>query len=392
MFFSISHSDNLDFSHQWRWHGITVNTDAGWNQTIVGDQFVVYKGYSESGTMLEILPDILQQQCPELLGNFCVIAISTDQLEIKTDKYRSFPIWFEQQKEITNLVPLSNTAWTNNVVSATLDLAVTLRNFNVIGTLDLSLLTESQVLDQVDEILLARTRNFIEHNILPIRSFLTGGVDSLLVYSYLKRAGAEVELVDYLHIDYDHFWKCNSHHLKKFWAYNQIHHWSEPTILASGAPGDEFMLRSPVTANMYLASRGTSIPELLKTHPDCLHYEYFMLPKHQKIFESTLTTTNPRWLAYEICNVLVNDWQHWHIGNTLTWTLLRDLDVLKLMLRLPVESAVAQILDSSISKKLIEKNLPGATAWISDQKNTGAIRKNLTHQLKIHNDLSQLHV
>jgi hypothetical protein len=392
MFFSISHSDNLDFSHQWRWHGITVNTDAGWNQTIVGDQFVVYKGYSESGTMLEILPDILQQQCPELLGNFCVIAISTDQLEIKTDKYRSFPIWFEQQKEITNLVPLSNTAWTNNVISATLDLAVTLRNFNVIGTLDLALLTESQVLDQVDEILLARTRNFIEHNILPIRSFLTGGVDSLLVYSYLKRAGAKVESVDYLHIDYDHFWKYNSHHLKKFWAYNQIHHWLEPTILASGAPGDEFMLRSPVTANMYLASRGTSIPELLKTHPDCLHYEYFMLPKHQKIFESTLTTTNPRWLAYEICNVLVNDWQHWHIGNTLTWTLLRDLDVLKLMLRLPVEAAVAQILDSSISKKLIEKNLPGATAWISDQKNTGAIRKNLTHQLKIHSDLSQLHV
>ena len=392
MFFSISHSDNLDFSHQWRWHGITVNTDAGWNQTIVGDQFVVYKGYSESGKMLEILPDILQQQCPELLGNFCVIAISTDQLEIKTDKYRSFPIWFEQQKEITNLVPLSNTAWTNNVISATLDLAVTLRNFNVIGTLDLALLTESQVLDQVDEILLARTRNFIEHNTLPIRSFLTGGVDSLLVYSYLKRAGAEVESVDYLHIDYDHFWKYNSHHLKKFWAYNQIHHWLEPTILASGAPGDEFMLRSPVTANMYLASRGTSIPELLKTHPDCLHYEYFMLPKHQKIFESTLTTTNPRWLAYEICNVLVNDWQHWHIGNTLTWTLLRDLDVLKLMLRLPVEAAVAQILDSSISKKLIEKNLPGATAWISDQKNTGAIRKNLTHQLKIHSDLSQLHV
>lgn len=392
MFFSISHYDNLDFSNQWHCHGVTVNTDAGWNQTMVGDYIVVHKGYVESGTMMEMLPAILQQQRPELLGNFCVIVVGPDQIQIKTDRYRSFPIWFEQQKEITNLVPLSNTAWTNNLVSATSGLAVTLHNFNVIGTLDLSPLTESQVLDQVDEILLARTRNFIEHNILPIRSFLTGGVDSLLVYSYLKRAGAEVESVDYLHIDYDHFWKYNSHHLKKFWAYNQIHHWLEPTILASGAPGDEFMLRSPVTANMYLASRGTSIPELLKTHPDCLHYEYFMLPKHQKIFESTLTTTNPRWLAYEICNVLVNDWQHWHIGNTLTWTLLRDLDVLKLMLRLPVEAAVAQILDSSISKKLIEKNLPGATAWISDQKNTGAIRKNLTHQLKIHSDLSQLHV
>jgi len=388
MFFSISHHDNLDFSHQWHCHGVTVNTDAGWNQTIVGDHIVVHKGYAESGTMLEMLPDILQQQRPELLGNFCVIAIGPDQIQIKTDRYRSFPIWFEQQKEITNLVPLSNTAWANNLVSATSGLAVTLHNFNVIGTLDLDPLTESQVVDQVDEILLARTQNFVKHNTLPIRSFLTGGVDSLLVYSYLKRVGADVEVVDYLHIEYDHFWKCNSHHLKKFWGYGQIHHWDTPTVLASGAPGDEFMLRSPETGNMYLSSHGTSIPKLLKTHPNCLHYEHF----NQKIFKSMSPTTNTRWLMYEICNVLVNDWQHWHIGNTLTWTLLRDLDVLKLMLRMPVESAVAQILNSDISKKLIEKNLPGATAWISDQKNTGAIRKNLTRELKIHSDLSQSHV
>lgn len=389
MFFSISHSSNLDFSHQWQCHGVTVNTDAGWQQAMVGDQYVVYKGYAESGTLTELLPSILAQQHPELLGNFCVIAVGHDQIQIKTDRYRSFPIWFEQRTEITNLVPLSSTAWTNNLVSATLDLVVTLQNFNVIGTLELAPLTEDQVLDQIDKILLDRTRNFIKYNTLPIRSFLTGGVDSLLVYSYLKQAGAEAEVIDYLHIDYDHFWKCNSHHLKKFWAYSQIHHWLEPTVLASGAPGDEFMLRSPVTANMYLASRGTSIPELLKTHPNCLHYEYFQLPKHQKIFESTPVTTNIRWLAYEICNTLVNDWQHWHIGNTLTWTLLRDLEVLKLMLRLPTESAVAQIMDSAISKKLIEKNLPGATEWISDQKNTGASRKNLTRLLKIHSNLSQ---
>ena len=99
MFFSISHSDNVDFLHQWQWHGITVNTDAGWQQVMVGEHFVVYKGYAESGTMLEMLPAILQQR-PELLGNFCVIAVGPDQIQIKTDRYRSFPIWFEQQKEI----------------------------------------------------------------------------------------------------------------------------------------------------------------------------------------------------------------------------------------------------------------------------------------------------
>ena len=92
-------------------------------------------------------------------------------------------------------------------------------------------------------------------------------------------------------------------------------------------------------------------------------------------------------MVWDICNTLINDWQHWHIGNTLTWTLLRDLEVLKLLLRVPVESAIGQIINSDLSTKLIERNLPGATTWISDQKNTGAIRKNLTRPLRNHSGL-----
>jgi hypothetical protein len=151
-------------------------------------------------------------------------------------------------------------------------------------------------------------------------------------------------------------------------------------VLVSGTPGDEFMLRSPVTANQYLLKHGTSIPQLLMTNPDCLHHAYFS--KHLALFEGQQSATAP-----ELCNTVVNDWQHWHLGNTLTWTVLRDLEVLKLLLRVPVESAIGQIINSDLSTKLIERNLPGATAWISDQKNTGAIRKNLTRPLRSHNDL-----
>jgi hypothetical protein len=216
---------------------------------------------------------------------------------------------------------------------------------------------------------------------------LTGGVDSLLVYSYLVRIGAPVEVIDYLHIDYDHFWKSNSHHLKKFWGYSQIHHWNEPTVLASGAPGDEFMLRSPTTASMYLQFHQLNIPDLLQDNPTCLHYSYFNQTKNLDAIQRSYTATRPEQMIWDVCNMLVNDWQHWHIGNTLTWTVLRDIEVLKLLLRVPVESAIGQILNSDISNKLTERNLPGSTVWISDQKNTGAMRKNLTRPLKIRNDL-----
>jgi hypothetical protein len=75
--------------------------------------------------------------------------------------------------------------------------------------------------------------------------------------------------------------------------------------------------------------------------------------------------------------MVINDWQHWHLGNTLTWTPLRDLEIFKLLLRLPTDLATAQIMNSDISQQLIEKNSPGLTALISDQKNTGNVMNNL---------------
>jgi hypothetical protein len=259
------------------------------------------------------------------------------------------------------------------------DLAVTENKFDVIGQADLV----TSTVDQIDELLIDKIQRFLSHNQRPLRVFLSGGVDTLLLYSYVHRLGADYELIWNLHTDLDEFYLANSSDIKKYWGYRQIHHWQMPCVLASGAPGDEFMLRSPVTADMYLKSHGTGIPDLLTTNPDCLHYDYFMLPKHQKVFENTTPARD----VQELCNILVNDWQHWHIGNTLTWTLLRDLEVTKLLFRIPLESAVGQILNSDLSKKLIERNIPGATAWISDQKNTGAMRKNLGHRLGIRNDL-----
>lgn len=387
MFFSISHHPDTNFSHQWHSPSLVVNTDAGWNQTVIDNQLVVYKGYAESGALIDLLPAILQQSEPTMLGNFCAIVIGSNTLKIKTDRYRSFPIWVNAGKEITNLQALSHTVWTNIYIESDLNLNIVQHKFNVIGKIDTTPISESDALDQIDQILLTRTANFVKYNTLPIRSFLTGGVDSLLVYSYLVRVNAPVEVIDYLHIDYDHFWKSNSHHLKKFWGYSQIHHWNEPTVLASGAPGDEFMLRSPTTASMYLQFHQLNIPDLLQANPTCLHHSYFNQAKNLDAIQRPYAVARQEQMAWDICNILVNDWQHWHIGNTLTWTLLRDIEVLKLLLRLPIESAIGQILNSDLSNKLTERNLPGSTVWISDQKNTGAMRKNLTRPLKIRNDL-----
>lgn len=374
MFFSISHTVHGNFSMHWQVGNVCIDTDDGWLSQDHGDLLLIYKGYTDQRKLDQQLLSVDHQT----LGNFCVIIVDRTQQKIRmvADRYRSFPVYFKNGHQVTNLVPVDKTAWTDSKVEIDFDLNTTEHKFDAIGPIDPMLLDYESALDQVHEILITKTQNFLDNNSLPLKVFLSGGIDTLLVYSYLVNAGAEFELLDYNHLEHDYFWRSNEHLIKQNWGYKQIHHWRESCVLASGAPGDEFMLRSPTTANLYLRRNNTDIPQLLEQYPDCLHYSYFNLDKHQKIFQEQQNSQQDT-SDWELCNILVNDWQHWHLGNTLTWTPLRDVEIIKILLRMPLRHAINQIMNSEFSKCLIERNVPGATRFISDQKNTGPALKNL---------------
>jgi len=384
MFFSITREVKDNFNNNYRLGSFNIYTDAGWHQGSVGDHLVLYKGYADVGTMETLLPTIVQQQEPELRGNFCAIVFdpATNTVQIKTDRYRSFPIYVTDNEEITNLLSQAWTVWADSVITIDQNLRVTQQHFNLIGNINLNPITLDDALDQIDSILSERVQGFLQHNTLPIKAFLSGGVDSLLVYSYLQRFTDNYELVKYQHIDYDRFWLMNSGTLKeRFWGYGQIHHWTEPCILTSGTPGDEFMLRSPTTSDMLLKFNKMYIVDML-TLPEwqgCLHEKYFRKPQNYRIFKEQ--TIDPGWdqemLLWNMCNIIANDWQHWHLGNTLTFTPLRDLEIFKILLRLPLDIQLTQIMNSDISKALIERNGPGLTRLISNQKNVGNPLSNL---------------
>lgn len=379
MFFSIGPQAKNNFSEHYQLGPFSVSTDAGWQQYSSPSHTAVYKGYADSDHLVNVVHHVLQQTEPRLFGNFCVIVYDheSQQLRIQTDRWRSFPIYISDG-EVTNLVPGGRTAWTDSLVAIDHNFDVTETKFDVIGPIDPTPVTEAQVMDFVHHRLTEQTRSFVQFNTLPIRAFLSGGVDSLLVYSYLQQATRDIELVRGNIIEYDRFWLMNSGDIGRHWAYNQIHHWRDACVLTSGAPGDEFMLRSPVTADLFLKHRGVTITELL-SQQTWLHSDYFAQPKHAKLFETQ--TVDGEWsdsqLHWHLCNMVINDWQHWHLGNTLTWTPLRDLEIFKALLRLPTESAIGQIMNSDLSRRLIERNRPGLTALISDQKNTGNMMSNL---------------
>jgi asparagine synthetase B (glutamine-hydrolysing) len=268
------------------------------------------------------------------------------------------------------------------------ELSVTTTHNNIIGKIDTNTITEEEAILTIDNILSRKTIEFLKNNTKPLKVFLTGGVDSLLVYSYIQKYTNNYELILSEHFDYDYFTLKNSYTLKKnYWGYNQIHYWSDDCVLSSGAPGDEFMLRSPTTANIFCRHYDQSIPKLLKDNRfmDCLHFNYFLLEKHDKIFKQQKAENkkfnNLEELIKFLCNMNANDFQHWHIGKTLTWTPLRDLEIFKTLLRLDFDTAVGQIMDSSISKKLIARNNPDLIKLISDSKNYENCMSNLVYLL-----------
>ena len=383
MFFSIDFNPQDNFSYFYQLGDFTLSTDAGWRETVIDNNQIVYKGYADQDHLIKLLPAIISQTQPYLIGNFCVIVHNknTGDIKIKTDKYRGFPI-FIGNKKITNLTCQESTAWSDDIIEIDCNFNIIRSKFDVIGDICLDPIDLNECINKIDKILNQRTTSFLLHNTLPIKAYLSGGVDSALVYSYLQKYTKQYELLKCNHIDYDEFWLKNSGTLQKnFWGYKQIHHWTTPGVLTSGAPGDEFMLRSPTTSDLLLKFHGMPMTKLLESAnwKNCLHYTYFHKDANYKIFQEQQLDTN--WahqdLIWNLCNIVVNDWQHWHLGNTLTWAPLRDLDIFKLLLRLPIDVLLTQIMDSAISIELIENNFPGLSKIISDQKNSGNQFKNL---------------
>lgn len=379
MFFSISKTRLENFPCAYHIGDFIINTDNGWQQVDADNISIVYKGYIDQVDINQHITDVVAQTQPTYTGNFCAFVLVNGQIQIKTDRYRGFPIYISNDS-VTNLIPSEHTAWTDSLVTIHPDLSVTETKFDVIGNIDTSPMSVDTVLDKITKILDQKIKSFLEHNTLPVRVFLTGGIDSMLIYSFIKKFTNEYELVKCLHVEHDYFWLENSKYINKWWGYKQIHHWTEPCVLTSGTPGDEFMLRNPIMSDMWLKAHGIQITDLLNDPKwqSCLHAKYFNKSSNYSVLQQPRPIPVTPW---ELCNIVVNDWQHWHLGNTLTWTPLRDLEIFKLMLQLPMDAAITQIMDSKLSKQLIMQNSDGLVDLLSSSKNAGELNKNFINFL-----------
>ncbi len=131
---------------------------------------------------------------------------------------------------------------------------------------------------------------------------------------------------------------------------------------------------------MILKFYNLEIPDLFADSTNFLHYEYFNQEKNLKIWEqqkSLKFDTLTEVINYCL-NINYNDWQHWHLGNTLTYTPLRDQRLFYYIAMLDKNSLKEQIMNSVVQKELIRKNDENLLQGLSNQKNKLNGMENLT--------------
>ena len=381
MFFNISHKEQPNFPCHYTIKNIIISTDVGWVNKIVDNKFTLYKGYCDDAPLEKLLEQIVNEEKPQTRGNFCVIIYKDNKLEVKTNIDRSFPIFYDTE-QITNLCKLSNQIFANFTISIDEDLSIHCKPFDAIGEITEDTQSYADVLENVHEMLLTKVNNFVKHNTLPVKTFLSGGVDSMLVYSYISRF-TNVEVLDCEHIEFDSFYLKNTYKLWDMWAYKQINHWRNPTLLTSGTPGDEYMLRNPETAQLFCSHYGKNLVDILTDNKYKKHYHYTYFIKNIKKIEdiangnNKLIKASKKYFINSLCKNLINDYQHFHLGNTLTYTPLRDLRIAKNVLQLNFDDAIGQITDAKLTRDLIAKNNPKLLDYISPQKNSHNYMENL---------------
>jgi hypothetical protein len=245
--------------------------------------------------------------------------------------------------------------------------------------LDLDFETKLSLSECVEKIsdILEEKLNFIKKVGIPKKIFLTGGMDTTLLYAISKTNTNDCEIITYEHIDYNNFLLTNYHGIKNEYAvYNQMQCWDDPTLLFCGAPGDEYFMRGPYISGLWAAWHNI---DLLKNLENSNHYHkkhFFKETARPGIAESfkNKSTINNQYATYtdlcrQILNICANDHQMWHLNNTLTWTPFKDLRILSTVLKLESTELLEQILDAKLSKQLIAKYNPTAIDILSDFKN-----------------------
>lgn len=345
MFFNISKERNNDFPEHVEYGGFSIDLDPGWYIHHNDNSITISKGLSESS---------------------CVIYCKGNKIKINPGYRRTFPIFYNNTS-ISNIINYEHSYYQQEeLVLEDITLA---ESEEPLKYIDLGM-TDEQLFEHLYKYLDGKIKSFDPKGTIDV--FPTGGVDTMLIMSFILKHKKKYRIVDAEYKAQDYFVCHNRSKLGKFWAYRNIIYWREPHVLMTGGNGDEMMLRNPADAYLIGLKHNEDIRETLKTG-NFYHSKYFQKSKHNQYYDSVDTTVTD----YKTYILRRNyfDYQFWHLGNTLTWAPLNDLTICNIMLNFSYDTLRGQLLDASISKQIIERNNPKLMKYVSSSKNENGYKQ-----------------
>lgn len=342
---------------------MVLSHDAGWNNSYTD---IWTKGYRHKNIAH---------------GNFVEISKINNQIRVYTGNSRSFSLWWHKESQtLTNLDQVGLQVFADRTPHIGAESEFVFQD--IIGNINTSEISADHAVELIVDNLCAKAQALAtDYADLPRRLFVTGGIDTVTLFALMRNQQIDFELLDYNHFEFDDFLNKQYPLLKEnYWAYQRIHHWRESCMLLTGGNGDEFFMRGPATLAIWAAWNGINILETISNRPG-YHVDYFNKPSNRKLFEDQNTNTvrtkypTKHDLVKAIVDMNLNDHQYWHLGNTLTWTPFVDAEITKIMLRLNVDDIVSQIVDATISRRVIERLYAPAVDLISNRKNVGTRKK-----------------
>jgi len=366
MFFSLGWTKHKQFSHYYDLpNGMILSTDSGWKIFKDKDQTIIAKGYANTSSLDQVIQSSSK-------GNYCAWIVDDNNASLEHDTVRSFPLYVHNDNSITNLMPSEKQVWA--------DKKVTINKKNKILQVDINtpifdgrILDDKTVVNTIDQTLCETFEKFLTQNTKPLKLFLTDGIDTTTLWCYLDLFTKNYEIVDYEYVKYTDFWRKSKQIAKaNFWGYRFIHMWEDPTVLITGALGDEFFLRGPATMFILPTKHGIDIKNTII--PADYMYTYVMhtiddyMPNTLDVLSRIDTVAEIKQYMY---NILSNDHQHWHLDNTLTFTPFKDLTILETIMSADPSLLAQQAKHAEINRQLICLHDPDKLNTISPQKNNG---------------------
>ena len=386
MFFSISKSNTDNrFSNNYTVDSFVVSVDNGWSSVTIDGGIVLFKGYVDTRFSLQdMVNEFVADPTPRYSGNFCFLIIKNNSITITHDTNRSFPVVVYKNGLVTNLyqdtLEVDDNIWSDCYIKIT-NTDIKKKYFDCFLHTNQSL-TEQEGIRYIIDLLNSKAEQLSKNVTEKVKVFLSGGVDTTLVYSLLKAnlSSEQYSIVPGEVFEFTEFTLKNYDVLTKnpnCWGYTQMHHWKVPTVYATGAMGDEIFLRGPTTAGLWAAWHNINLIDKFESLDYSYHKKYFLRDKNKK---TILNDWNNRHkiqqqiktkedLVQQIKNNIANDHQHWHLENTITWTPLKDIRILDTILSLPDDVVLDQILYGSLDKKIINGIYNGMDKIVCTHKN-----------------------